>query len=263
LYAKATFIASAWTVVRDLSNIFFILILLYVSIQLILGLGGSDAKKTIAKVIVIALLINFSMFFTEVVIDSSNILALVFYNKLNVVSSSGGQAINYVPVLGANSGVQDKDISGAMMSYFDPTKMMSQDFFNKLKTTTYEWSVKGAFLAGGGGAVVGSMVPIIGTVAGGISGIVGYTLSGWSNTVPVGIIISLILLSGSIMAFAAYAFFMAGLSFLGRMIELWILIIFSPFAFMSFSIPKLSTVEYIGWDDWVKRLLKTSCILFF
>ena len=42
---KSTFIADAWAVVRDLSNIFFILILLYISVKIILDLGGHEAKK--------------------------------------------------------------------------------------------------------------------------------------------------------------------------------------------------------------------------
>src|SRR3989338_11711984 len=70
--------------------------------------------------------------------------------------------------------------------------------------------------------------------------------------------IALIFVSGAVMLFAAYAFFIAGISFLGRLIELWILIIFSPFAFMSFSVPLLEKVEYIGWDAWSKRLLAVS-----
>src|SRR3990167_4837671 len=82
-FLDSSFVSKAWGVVRDLSNIFFILILLYIAVKIILDLGGSEAKKMIAKVIIIALLINFSMFFTHVVIDSSNILALVFYNKLD------------------------------------------------------------------------------------------------------------------------------------------------------------------------------------
>src|SRR3989338_1077359 len=68
--STSTFLSNAWTVVRDLSNIFFILILLYISIKTILGLGGHEVKKMIFHVIIMALLINFSMFFTKVVIDT-------------------------------------------------------------------------------------------------------------------------------------------------------------------------------------------------
>lgn len=249
----ATFIGNAWTVVRDLSNIFFIIILLYVAIQTILGLGH-EIKKVIVQVIIMALLINFSMFFSKVVIDTSNILALVFYNKINV-----GTAQNYVPVVSLkNSGVQDKDISGAMMSYFDPTKVLSKDFFDKFRQTTYTLSAKGLLASAGAGALIGSWVPIIGTGIGATIGTVGYFISSSSNDIPTGIIVGFILIAGFIICFAAYAFFIAGLSFLARMIELWILVIFSPFAFMSNTIPLLSGGGYIGWDAWIKRLLKLS-----
>ena len=79
--SSAAFISIAWGIVRDLSNIFFILALLYIAIQTILGMGH-ETKKMIVHVIIMALLINFSMFFTKVVIDSSNVLALIFYNKI-------------------------------------------------------------------------------------------------------------------------------------------------------------------------------------
>ena len=110
LLAGSTFISAGWMIVRDLSNIFFILILLYIAIKIILDLGGHDVKKMITKVIILALLINFSMFFTEVVIDTSNILALVFYNKLQVNQKDPitGQSvpITYTPALAAAFGAK-------------------------------------------------------------------------------------------------------------------------------------------------------------
>jgi hypothetical protein len=215
---NASFVASAWAVVRDLSNIFFILILLYIAIKLILGLGGSDVKKMIAKVIIIALLINFSMFFTEVIIDSSNILALIFYNKLDVCDKdpATGKCRPYPTITG------EIDVAGSMMNSFDPTKLLTGDFFKTAGTI----DVQG----------------------------VGPT----SAPVSYQMIILVTILAGLVMLFAAYAFFVAGISFMGRMIELFVLIVFSPFAFMSSTIPLLSGVEYIGWDAWFKKLLKVA-----
>src|SRR3989344_550097 len=74
LLGESVFVSAAWAVVRDLSNIFFILILLYIAIKTILGLGGSEVKKTIIMVVITALLINFSMFFTKVIVDTTNII---------------------------------------------------------------------------------------------------------------------------------------------------------------------------------------------
>ena len=220
LTSSSKFIPEAWVVIRDLSNIFFILVLLYISIQTILGIGGHDGpKKMIAQVILMALLINFSMFFTKIVIDSANILALVFFEKVNVESKVAGESKprDYDP-----SRPGEKDISGGIAQAFNPTKLVDKPFLDKTK-------IQKTFA---------------GTVV--------------SETVPFSIKLGMIVVSGTIMLFAAYTFFIAGISFLGRLIELWILIIFSPFAFMSSIIPILSHIEGIGWESWLKKLLSTS-----
>ncbi|OHA91047.1 MAG: hypothetical protein A2832_01360 [Candidatus Zambryskibacteria bacterium RIFCSPHIGHO2_01_FULL_44_22b] len=79
--AQAGAIDLAWRTMRDLANMCFIFILLYAAIQTILGIG-EDARKLIVKVIVVAILINFSLFATKLVIDASNILALTFYDAI-------------------------------------------------------------------------------------------------------------------------------------------------------------------------------------
>ena len=268
------FVSEAWVVVRDLSNIFFIFILLYIAFQTILGLGGHGGgpKKMIAQVIIMALLINFSMFFTKVIIDSSNILALIFYNKIDIETKitdtdKTKDTRSYIPVIDpAKTGVQDKDLSGGMVSAFDPTRMLSEDFFEKAKNNTqgFKPTAMGAAAFIGGSALAGSVVPIIGTTTGAVVGLGAYTVKsivGYffpSDEVPQSLMLGIIVLSGLIMSFAAYAFFISGLSFLGRLVELWILMIFAPFAFMSSIVPKLSHIEGIGWEQWLKRLLSIS-----
>lgn len=71
-----------WRMIRDLANISFIFILLYAAIQMILGLGGVSIKKLITKIFIAALLINFSLFFTQIAIDASNSVAIAFYNQI-------------------------------------------------------------------------------------------------------------------------------------------------------------------------------------
>ncbi|KKU44710.1 MAG: hypothetical protein UX62_C0051G0010 [Microgenomates group bacterium GW2011_GWA2_46_7] len=45
----------------------------------------------------------------------------------------------------------------------------------------------------------------------------------------------MIIISGSMFILTAYVFFVAAFAFMGRMIELWVLLIASPFAFMTFA----------------------------
>ena len=212
LVSDSTFVSAAWTVVRDLSNIFFILILLYIAIKTILGLGGSEVKKMIGYVVLTALLINFSMFFTKIIIDTTNILALVFYNKINVETRVDGKPRPYESAAG------EKDITGGLTKAFDSTRLLTADFFKQAKKIQNPPADK----------------------------------------VPPGILISILIIAGVIMGYAAYCFLQVGIFFLSRLIELWVLIIFSPFAFMSYSVPILSKAEGIGWDEWWHRLLSVS-----
>jgi hypothetical protein len=102
-YGKLTVINTAWTTIRDIANMGFIFVLLYASIQLILG-TGKDTRGLIVKMIIAALLINFSLFFTRVVIDASNILALTFYKAI-VVQQTGTGSLDSNDIL--NTGLSN------------------------------------------------------------------------------------------------------------------------------------------------------------
>ncbi len=242
------FISGAWTVVRDLSNIFFILILLYVAIKTVVGMGGHETKSMISSVIIMAILINFSLFFTRIVIDSSNILAQIFYNKLDVTfENKDGEKVERI-----NSG-SGKDVAGAMYAKFDTSKLISPNFANQLQTISY-----GSESSTG----LGETVVRLGVRAGlatatyGLSELTVYN----GKTVAVGPLLLVIVVTGSILLAASYVFFTSGIYLTGRLIELWILMIFAPFAFMSFAVPKLADTEYIGWHSWSKKLISTAFV---
>lgn len=71
----------AWAVIRDLINFSFIFILLYAGIQMILN-GGGNMKKVIPTIVIAAILINFSLFFAKVIIDTSNAVTLQLYSSI-------------------------------------------------------------------------------------------------------------------------------------------------------------------------------------
>ncbi len=103
-------INNAWATIRDVANMSFIFVLLYASIQLILGIG-KNTRQLIVNMIIVALLINFSLFFTKVVIDSSNLLAVMFYKAIapGVLTESfnGGIANTIMEPLKLQSIAQD------------------------------------------------------------------------------------------------------------------------------------------------------------
>jgi hypothetical protein len=75
-------IETGWAVVRDLCNIFFIFILLWLSLSTILGLNEHGVKHGLSRLIVAAILINFSLLFTKVVIDVPNMISVTIYNQV-------------------------------------------------------------------------------------------------------------------------------------------------------------------------------------
>ncbi|MDB5254117.1 MAG: seg, partial [Parcubacteria group bacterium] len=89
-YGNLPAISEAWSTVRDLANMAFIFVLLYAAIQTILGVG-KDTKGLIVRVVIAAVLMNFSLFFTKIVIDAANLIALTFYHAIapGAASSSG------------------------------------------------------------------------------------------------------------------------------------------------------------------------------
>ncbi len=116
--ANGDFVNQGWSVVRDIANVAFIFMLLYIAIRHILQLGTSDLKKTLSSLIVAALLINFSLFFSKVIIDAGNILARAFYNNIEVQYDD------------QPSGEGVKTISQALVAKVNPQAILSSELFD-------------------------------------------------------------------------------------------------------------------------------------
>ncbi len=87
-YANLASVNVGWTIIRDMSNMFFIFVLLYIAIMTILGLAGGAVKRWLAHIVIAALMINFSLFATQVVIDAGNVLAVGFWSKIQTTQGT-------------------------------------------------------------------------------------------------------------------------------------------------------------------------------
>lgn len=84
-------VIQGWTIVRDICNMFFILILLVIAFSTILRREEYSAKKLLPKLLIMAVLINFSRTIFGVIIDFSQVIMLTF---VNAFSQGGGWFIN-------------------------------------------------------------------------------------------------------------------------------------------------------------------------
>src|SRR3990167_2811170 len=90
--SKIDAIDAGWTFSRDIVNIFFIFILLFIAIATILGIESYGAKSLLARLIVVALLVNFSLLATRGIIYVSNSLAVQIYNSQVNIGDTAGTA---------------------------------------------------------------------------------------------------------------------------------------------------------------------------
>lgn len=73
-----------WTVTRDIANIFYIFILLWIALATIFNIDKFSAKNLLPKLVISALLINFSLVIGATIIKTANNLALVYYKNTNL-----------------------------------------------------------------------------------------------------------------------------------------------------------------------------------
>ncbi len=98
-FIHAPAVSNGWVVVRDVCNMFFVLILLIIAFATILKVENYSYKKWLPKLILMAILINFSKTICGLLIDFAQIVMLTFVNAFkdmaagNMVTALGIQDI--------------------------------------------------------------------------------------------------------------------------------------------------------------------------
>ena len=219
----ASFINEGWRILRDLVNIAFILVLLSLAIKIILDLKAAEAKKMIGTVVIIALLINFSLFFVRVIVDSGNVLAHVFYNAITATADT-----NY---LGS------KSISASLVNAYNPSRIFLafHDENNQAALT-----IKGQDP---------SAPPTQ------------FLQKGTDVNQYAGYFILFSLLATALNVVTIWVFLVVCLLFLARTVGLWIVMLFAPIAFISYIVPKVEGFKTgFGHHDWWMDLLKYTLL---
>lgn len=109
-----------WTFTRDVVNLFFIFILLFIAIATIFQIESYGAKALLARLIIIALLVNFSMLAAQSIIFLSNALTVEFYNAVEVDPSDFWP--NFSTVLDFSF---NKDLGLAIVNAFSPQALLA------------------------------------------------------------------------------------------------------------------------------------------
>jgi hypothetical protein len=81
-------VQDGWKAIRDIGNTLFIFVLLYAAFNTVLG--RKDGLDLVPRIIIVALLVNFSYLFSTSVIDVSNELAAKVYGQIGQGAGSAG-----------------------------------------------------------------------------------------------------------------------------------------------------------------------------
>lgn len=218
---RSQFVVEGWGIVRDFCNMFFIFILLYIAIGTILNLHSVKPKEMIINVVIIGLLINFSLFATQVIIDASNILARVFYNQILVGDKDKNtNEINEELGFGGS-----KQLTVALVNKINPQKILMN-------------AEKGSSITG--------------------KGIITSDPNQPTNGVDSGTFIMVVILASIMNIVGLYVFFMVSLVFIARVIGLWLAMVVVPMTFFSYAVPQMQDIEMIGWKKWWPDTLKMA-----
>ena len=209
----ATFVATGWTVARDMANITFLFVLIYISFIIMLRAETGTQLQTLGLVVVVALVVNFSFFATRVVIDTGNILAVEIYNAIPTDPNQCGGASYATGTTGVAAAANPaclmggKDLTASIMGALNIQSLYGTDQLKKF---------------------VGN-----------------------NNGISVFITLSILFIATAIiLVILGFAFLTAGAQFLARIVALWFAIMVSPLALVCWAVPSKRAKDMYGkWQD--------------
>src|SRR3989344_2957550 len=118
-YSDIGVIREGWAFSRDVVNLFFIFILLFIAIATILQIESYGAKKLLVWLVLVALLVNFSLLAARFIIYATNSMGILFYQSISANESP------FLSSLKIGKEGFRKDISGAFMAGLDQQQIMA------------------------------------------------------------------------------------------------------------------------------------------
>ena len=113
-FLDSNVVSVGWVLVRDVANMFFILIMLVIAFGTMLKIEAYSWKKLLPRLILTALLVNFSKTFIGLLIDFSQVIMLTFVN--GYAAAAGGNFMKMFQINKLFSVSAGADFSGKLMT---------------------------------------------------------------------------------------------------------------------------------------------------
>ncbi|MFH1129449.1 MAG: hypothetical protein V1686_01815 [Patescibacteria group bacterium] len=228
---------SGWKTSQGIANMFFILIMVFIAFATILRIEKYGVKKLLPRLLGVALLINFSLPLTYLMIDISNITARTFVNQLTGLENNLGGRL--VDGLRANLMLID-DTCDLPDNEVCPGSMQREEreaCWTKVYDDEHECERKQKIAK----AAQATAPPV---------------QDFWE-------IVATSLVSAGFMMLAALVLIAAGLMLIVRLISLAILVILAPLAFICYATPSLDKYAKEWWSNLLKWCFFAPVFTFF
>lgn len=118
IYTNIPVIQESWKIMRDFANMLFIIALVVMAYGTIFNISGYDFRSLIAKFLIAALLINFSLVIGGLIIDGTQILNNTFLNAMGDISAKLGQGMEPWKLLPTEAKESGEAFAGLLASSF-------------------------------------------------------------------------------------------------------------------------------------------------
>lgn len=242
------FVRVGWGISRDIANMFFIFFVLWMALATIFQFDSYSAKRLLPKLIIVALLVNFSLPIGLFVIRTTNAIAKVFYDIARttpIETASGVRVTSLAQQIAVISYSTDVRQAAEFSNEASPTATITEDECDRLLADTQSAGINSESqkIADAYNRCIMGNIAVEAQQRSGVWGFMGIIVAGFWK-----LIMALI---------AIFVFFAGAIFLLVRYISLTVFLVFGPLAFLFMILP--ATQEH--WNKWWNKLIQWSFFL--
>jgi len=120
-FVNSTAVSRGWIIIRDICNMFFIIVLLVIAFATVLNIEKYSVKRLLGGFLLAAVLVNFSKLICGVLIDAGQILMLTFVKAFSAAAEGNFVlmlGLDKILMLNASESISDTDVVGALLLGF-------------------------------------------------------------------------------------------------------------------------------------------------
>ena len=252
-FAKAPFVQTGWAISLGVANMFFSLILLIIAFATILRIESYGVKQVLPRLIIAALLINFSLVIGGIIIDFSQVMTMYFANAIKNGSSVSAQIMKVIDPL---SLLKAPPGTAALITG-NTASVSSSNMPSYMGMTLPAGCTAAQFQQDGCAALAKSQAQAQDTATANSLVNTGTGTDKFLNTI-------VNLLFGSILLIiATFVMFAGAILLLIRVLVLWFLLILAPMAWLLYILPATHSYFSMWWSKFFKQALFAPAYAFF